>query len=121
MRCVAFVTCFPHRLRVRVLNAWTYSVAEMLSAGLTTVVGVLGTDTVTRTPVDLLATVNGINTSPMTAMFYTGGYDGLDIPTVTGSVKRDISLIPGCIGVGEVAMSDFRGSQPSLMEVTWKR
>lgn len=90
----------------------------MLTYGLTTVVGTLGTDTLTRTSVDLAATVNGINAgSPMTAYFYVGGYDSVGVNTVTGSVKGDISLLAACVGVGEVAMSDHRGSQPSRDQV----
>lgn len=94
------------------------SVPEMLAAGLTTVVGLLGTDTITRSPEDLLATVNAVNSSPMSAYHYTGGYDSVpECKSVTGSIQKDIALLPNCIGVGEVAMSDHRGSQPGADHV----
>lgn len=90
----------------------------MLAAGLTTVVGLLGTDTITRSPEDLLATVNAVNSSPMSAYHYTGGYDSVpECKSVTGSIQKDIALLPNCIGVGEVAMSDHRGSQPGADHV----
>lgn len=33
--------------------------------------------------------------------------------TITGSVQRELCLIEGCIGVGELAVSDHRGSVPT--------
>nr|WP_287148600.1 hypothetical protein [Halomonas sp.] len=38
--------------------------------------------------------------------------------TLTGSVASDILYIPEFIGVGEVAISDHRGSQPTTQELT---
>ena len=42
----------------------------------------------------------------LSARFLTGSYD-YPSPTATGSVKRDILLLPGCIGV-KIAISDHR-------------
>ena len=39
------------------------------------------------------------------------------ITTVTGDVRRDIILINECLGVGEIALSDHRSSQPTRAEL----
>jgi len=47
---------------------------------------------------------------------WTGAYV-LPPPTLTGSVMRDVCLIEQCIGVGEVAIADHRGSQPTVTDL----
>lgn len=84
--------------------------------GVTTVVGLLGTDDVTRDTASLVATTRGLNNEGLTAFCYTGGYH-LPPVTLTGTVRGDIALIDCCIGVGEVAISDHRSSQPTLDEL----
>ncbi|EKX41719.1 hypothetical protein GUITHDRAFT_74499 [Guillardia theta CCMP2712] len=81
-------------------------------AGLTTVVGVLGTDCVSRSLENLLTKCRGLNEDGITAYMWTGAYR-IPAPNITGSVRRDICLLEQCIGVGECAISDHRGSQPS--------
>lgn len=81
--------------------------------GITTVVGVLGTDDLTRTPAELLATARGLSALGLTAFCYTGGYH-LPPATVTGSVRGDIVHLDPVLGVGELALSDHRSSQPTL-------
>ncbi len=83
--------------------------------GVTTVVGLLGTDDVTRTTSSLITQVRGINAEGLTAYCYTGGYH-LPLMTLTGSVKGDIVHVEQIIGVGELAISDHRSSQPTLEE-----
>lgn len=77
--------------------------SEMLQGGLSTVVGVLGTDSITR-PVESLAnTVAGLNRAPITAFMYTGAYRSVpSSPTITGSVMKDIAMLDPVVGVGEV-------------------
>ena len=36
---------------------------------------------------------------------------------MTGDVRRDIILINECLGIGEVALSDHRSSQPTREEL----
>lgn len=85
-------------------------------AGVSTVVGVLGTDDTTRETRSLVAQVRGLREEGLGAFCHTGGYH---IPpvTLTGSVKDDIVFIDPVIGAGEVAISDHRSSQPSLAEI----
>ncbi|MBL0211298.1 MAG: beta-aspartyl-peptidase [Holophagaceae bacterium] len=83
--------------------------------GVTTVVGVLGTDCATRTMRDLVATVNGLRNEGMGAYAWTGGYPVPPL-TLTGSVRDDIAFVDCILGVGELAISDHRSSQPTLDE-----
>ena len=81
--------------------------------GVTTVVGVLGTDDLVRTPAELLATTRGLRALGLSAFCHTGGYHFPPV-TVTGSVRGDIVHLDPMLGVGELALSDHRSSQPTL-------
>ena len=83
---------------------------------MTTVVGVLGTDDVTRTTADLVAAARGLVAEGISAWCHCGGYH-LPPTTLTGTVRGDIAQIDRIIGVGEVAISDHRSSQPTLDEL----
>jgi beta-aspartyl-dipeptidase (metallo-type) len=85
-------------------------------AGVTTVVGLLGTDDVTRNTATLVAGARGLREEGLSAYCHTGGYHVPPI-TLTGSVRSDIVHIDPIIGVGEVAISDHRSSQPTLDEL----
>jgi len=89
---------------------------DIVSAGITTVVGCLGTDTVTRHLSSLLAKARQLQAQGITAYMYTGGFQ-VPTPTLTSSVMHDLILIDAVIGVGEVAIADRRSSQPSLQEL----
>ena len=84
--------------------------------GVTTVVGLLGTDDLTRGPRELVAGILGLREEGLSAWGYCGGYH-LPPVTITGSVRGDIALIDCLIGVGELAISDHRSSQPTLDEL----
>ncbi len=84
--------------------------------GVTTVVGMLGTDDTTRHPSDLLAATRGLLDEGLSAYCLTGGYH-LPPVTVTGTVRGDLVHIDRIVGVGEVALSDHRSSQPTLDEL----
>ncbi len=86
------------------------------AAGVTTVVGVLGTDDVTRSTAELVAGVRALRAQGINAYCHTGGYH-LPLTTLTGSVRSDIVNVDCIIGVGEVAISDHRSSQPTLQEL----
>jgi beta-aspartyl-dipeptidase (metallo-type) len=82
------------------------SARELLAAGITTVVGLLGTDTTTKTLPFLLAKVKALRSEGLNAWMWTGGYDARSL---TGVVRDDIVLIEDIIGAGEVAIADRRG------------
>lgn len=90
--------------------------SRFTGAGVTTVVGLLGTDDVTRTTGDLLAATRGLCAEGLSAFCYTGGYH-FPPTTLTGSVRGDIVHLDRVIGVGELALSDHRSSQPTLDEL----
>ncbi len=92
------------------------SAADIVSMGIATVVGVLGTDSVSRSPADLLAAVRDLRADGVCAYMYTGAYR-VPPPTLTGDLQRDLAWIPEVIGLGEIALSDHRSSQPSLQEL----
>ena len=89
---------------------------QFTSNGVTTVVGVLGTDDVVRTTGSLVARVRALRAEGLSAYGHTGGYH-LPPTTLTGSVRSDIVHIDCLIGMGELAISDHRSSQPTLDEV----
>lgn len=86
------------------------SLSRLVEAGITTAIGLLGTDAVTRHPESLLAKTRALNEEGITAYMLTGAYR-LPSPTITGSVERDVALIDRVIGV-KCAVSDHRSSAP---------
>lgn len=86
------------------------------TAGVTTAVGLLGTDGTTRSISELLAAARGLSELGLNALCYTGSYD-VPPPTLTGSVKSDIVNIDRIIALGELAISDHRSSQPTFDQV----
>ena len=86
------------------------------TAGVTSVVGLLGTDDTTRTTAGLLRRVYGLRREGLSAWAWTGGYH-LPPTTLTGSVRTDIATVEPVIGFGELALSDHRSSQPTFDEV----
>ncbi len=86
------------------------SLSRLVEAGITTAIGLLGTDAVTRHPESLLAKTRALNEEGITAYMLTGAYR-LPSPTITGSVERDVALIDRVIGV-KCAIADHRSSAP---------
>lgn len=86
------------------------------TAGVTSVVGLLGTDDTTRSTAGLLRAVYALRREGLSAWAWTGGYH-LPPTTLTGSVRADIATIEAVIGFGELAISDHRSSQPTFDEV----
>ena len=100
---------FASRVPAPTLSRYTRS-------GVTTVVGLLGTDDVARGTRELLAHVNALREEGLSAWGYAGGYH-LPPATLTGSVRADLVFIDCLIGVGELSISDHRSSQPTLDEL----
>lgn len=85
-------------------------------SGVTTVIGLLGTDDCARSIRELVANLYSLREQGLGAWGYCGGYH-LPASTLTGSVRGDIAFIEPLIGVGELAISDHRSSQPTLDEL----
>jgi beta-aspartyl-dipeptidase (metallo-type) len=84
--------------------------------GVTTAIGVLGTDATTRTLTNLLAKAHALESEGITTYCHTGSYQ-IPCRTLMGSITDDLILIDKFIGVGEIAISDFRSSQPTVEEI----
>ena len=88
---------------------------DCVQAGVTTLVGLLGTDGVTRSVENLVAKTKALNEEGMTAYCLTGSYEYPSI-TLTGDVKKDIAFIKEVLGV-KVAISDHRSSNLTKEEL----
>lgn len=89
--------------------------SQTVSNGVTTVVGMLGTDSMTRSVENLVAKIKALNEDGITAYCLTGAYE-YPSPTLTGSVKKDVTFIQECIGV-KIAISDHRNSCITTQEL----
>ena len=91
------------------------SFSELIRGGVTTVVGLLGTDGITRSVENLLAKVKALREEGITAFCLTGSY-GWPSVTVTGDVKKDIVFISEVLGL-KLAISDHRAPNISVDEL----
>ncbi len=91
-------------------------VEAIVGAGVTTVIGCLGTDGITRHQSSLMAKAHGLEAEGITARVYVGSYE-LPVHNLTGSVRSDLALLPSVLGAGEVAVSDHRSAQPTFDEL----
>jgi beta-aspartyl-dipeptidase (metallo-type) len=89
---------------------------DLFEAGVTTVVGMLGTDGYTRTVASVLMKAKGLRREGLSCWILTGAYQ-VPPPTITGSVATDLAYIEEVVGVGEIAVSDHRSSFPTVMEL----
>ncbi len=91
-------------------------VEDIISNGVTTVIGCLGTDGVTRHMTSLLAKARAVELEGVSTFIYTGSYE-IPVRTLTGSVRSDLIVVDKVVGAGEIAVSDHRSSQPTFDEV----
>ncbi|MDJ0976770.1 MAG: beta-aspartyl-peptidase [Planctomycetota bacterium] len=90
--------------------------SALSTAGVTTAVGLLGTDDIVHTPGALYAAARGLRELGLTTYCWAGGYHVPPV-TLTGSVRGDMVHVDLVIGVGELAISDHRSSQPTFDEL----
>ena len=89
--------------------------SDIVKAGVTTLVGVLGTDGVTRDVETLLAKTKALNEEGVTARCLTSAYNYPPV-TLTGSVMRDIVFLSEVLGC-KLAVSDHRACHPTRDEI----
>jgi beta-aspartyl-dipeptidase (metallo-type) len=92
------------------------ALSEIACAGITSVVGCLGVDTTMKTMAGLLAKVKGMREEKLNAYIWTGGYN-VPATSVMNSVREDIMFLEECIGAGEIAIADRRGTAPGAREM----
>lgn len=90
-------------------------ISELVSAGITTVIGLLGTDCISRSLENLLVKVRSLEEDGISAYMLTGSYR-IPAPTLTGSIMSDMVLIDKVIG-SKVASSDHRSPAASTEEL----
>jgi len=90
--------------------------SQLTRGGTTTVVGCLGTDSVSRTMSELLVKAQALEAEGITTFAYSGAYQ---VPTRTllPTLQQDLALIEKIIGAGEIAISDHRSAQPQIAEL----
>lgn len=96
-------------------RACEVSLSDLVESGVTTVVGLLGTDCRTRSVRNVVAKAKALNEEGVTAYCLTGAYE-YPSPTLTGSVTDDIVYINEVIGV-KIAISDHRSSNINTEEL----
>lgn len=90
--------------------------SQLTRGGTTTVVGCLGTDSISRSMSELLVKAQGLEVEGITTFIYSGAYQ---VPTRTllPTLQQDMTLIEKVIGAGEIAISDHRSTQPQISEL----
>lgn len=89
--------------------------SELVKAGVTTFLGVSGTDSMTRSIENLLAKVRGLKNEGASGWMWTSNY-AYPVTTVTKDVRTDMLAIPEVLGV-KIALGDHRSSFPNQHEI----
>jgi beta-aspartyl-dipeptidase (metallo-type) len=90
--------------------------SEFTGAGVTSVIGLTGTDDVTRSTSALIAATMALREEGLNAWCYTGGYH-YPLNLLTDSALNDLVHIECVIGIGELAISDHRSSHMTFDEL----
>ncbi len=86
-----------------------------IRAGVTSVVGLLGTDGITRSLEELLLKAQALEEEGISTWILTGAYQ-IPSPTFTGSIAKDLLLIDKVIGL-KIALSDHRACYPTFHQL----
>ncbi|MBE3094462.1 MAG: beta-aspartyl-peptidase [Actinobacteria bacterium] len=89
--------------------------SELIKSGVTSVIGLLGTDGFARSLRALLMKARGLENEGISTWIYTGAYQ-YPSPTITENILSDLMLIDKVIGV-KIALSDHRSSHPTVEEL----
>lgn len=90
--------------------------SNLIKAGVTTAIGLMGTDSSTRHIETLLAKTYALRTEGISAYMFTGAY-AYPSPTLTNSIKNDITFLEPVIGL-KTAIADHRAPHLSIEELT---
>lgn len=89
--------------------------SKLIEGGITTVIGLLGTDGHTRSIENLLAKAKALKEEGVSCYIHTGSY-GYPPVSLTGSISKDIIFIDEILGV-KIALSDHRSSSITKEEL----
>lgn len=81
--------------------------SDLVGGSSTTVVGMLGFDSSTRTMRGLLADIKALRACGVGAYALVGSTRAHPVPTLTGSLADDIVFIDEIIGAGEISLSEL--------------
>jgi len=90
--------------------------SQLTLGGTTTVVGCLGTDSVSRSMAELLVKARALEDEGITTFVYSGAYQ-VPMRSLLPTLQQDLVLIQKVIGAGEIAISDHRSAQPQIAEL----
>jgi len=91
------------------------TLSSLLKGGITTVVGLLGTDGISRSVENLLAKAKALKEEGISCFILTGSY-GYPSVTLTGNVEKDVAFLDEVLGV-KLALSDHRASNVTTEEL----
>ena len=97
------------------LSRFAFCVHDPLT-GITTVVGVAGVDTLSRTLDTLLMKCKALEAEGISAFMWTGA-GGSSGRSICGSIVRDMCLVDKILGVGEIEASGFFCARPSAAQL----
>ena len=89
--------------------------SDLIRGGVTTVVGLLGTDGISRSTENLVAKAKALKEEGISAYCCCGAY-GHPGPTISGSISRDIMFVDEIIGL-KLAVSDHRAPNITVDEL----
>lgn len=89
--------------------------SELVACGTTSLVGVSGTDFITRSIENLLAKIRALAAEGVSTWMYTSNYR-FPPTTMSGEAAKDIFMVPECLGV-KIALGDHRSSFPTVDQV----
>ncbi len=92
------------------------SFEALAAAGITTAVGLLGADGISRTVESVLMRCKALRAGGLSSWIWSGAYQ-LPVPTLSGDIARDLVLFEEVVGAGEIAIADHRSSSPSVDEL----
>ncbi len=87
-----------------------------VKGGITTAIGLLGTDGFTRSMKELITKAKALKGEGLSVYALSGSYQ-VPLKTLFDSLEDDMLLIEEIIGAGEIAISDHRSASPTLVEL----
>ena len=81
--------------------------SQLVRAGITSVIGMLGFDATTRDMRALVAKTKAFKEDGISAYALTGATLEHPVPTLTGRIRDDIAFVEEIIGVGEISVSEL--------------
>ncbi|MBO0753772.1 MAG: amidohydrolase family protein, partial [Bradyrhizobiaceae bacterium] len=80
---------------------------QLVKAGITTAIGMLGFDATTKDMAALVAKTKAFREDGLSAFCLTGATLEHPVPTLTGRLRTDIAFVDEIIGVGEISISEL--------------